>query len=69
VDAIYGPLFVFQNYGSVGDEKNKLFYALPKSKWGRYFDDRIHSSLYPKMLDVIQLLVYLKYFLIEPPGS
>jgi hypothetical protein len=45
VEAIYGPLFVFQNYGSVGDEKNKLFCALPKSKWGKYFDDRIHSSL------------------------
>ncbi len=45
VEAIYGPLFVFQNYGSVGDEKNKLFCALPKSKWGKYIDDRIHSSL------------------------
>ncbi len=42
VKAICGPLFVFQNYGSVGDEKNKLFCALPKSKWGKYFDDRIH---------------------------
>ena len=49
VEAIYGPLFVFQNYGSVGDEKNKLFCALPKSKWGKYFDDRIHSKLKPKI--------------------
>ncbi len=42
VESIYGPLIVFQNYGTVGDEKNKLFCALPKSKWGKYFDDRIH---------------------------
>jgi hypothetical protein len=60
VEAIYGPLFVFQNYGSVGDEKNKLFCcSLP---WGKYFNDRIHSSLLPKMLDVIQLLVFLEIF-------
>jgi hypothetical protein len=45
VEAIYGPLVVFQNYGSVGDDKNKLFCALPKSKWGKCFDDRIHISL------------------------
>jgi hypothetical protein len=45
VEAIYEPLFVFRNYGSVGDEKNKLFCALTKSKWGKYFDDRIQSSL------------------------
>ncbi len=52
-------------------ETRRTNYSVPcqKSKWGRYFDDRIHSSLQPKMLDVIQLLVYLKYFLIEPPGS
>jgi hypothetical protein len=42
VEAFYGPLFVFRNYGSVGDDKNKLFCALSKSKWGEYFDDRIH---------------------------
>jgi hypothetical protein len=42
VEVIYGPMFVFRNYGSVGDDKNKLFCALPKSKWGKYFDDRIH---------------------------
>ena len=35
VEAIYGPLFVFQNYGSVGDEKNKLLCALPKIKMGK----------------------------------
>jgi hypothetical protein len=44
VEAIYGPLFVFQNYGSVGYDKNQLFCALPKSKWGKYFDDRIQKS-------------------------
>jgi hypothetical protein len=32
VEAITGPLLVFRNYSSVGDEKNKLFCALPKSK-------------------------------------
>jgi hypothetical protein len=42
VEAIYGPLFVFRNYGSVGDDKKKIFCALLKSKWGKYFDDRVH---------------------------
>jgi hypothetical protein len=41
-EALYGPLFVFRNYGSVGDDKNQLFCELPKSKWGKYFDDKIH---------------------------
>lgn len=44
VEAIYGPLLVFRNYGSVGEDKGKLFCALPKSKWGQYFDTQINNS-------------------------
>ena len=44
VEAIYGPLLNFQNYGSVGDDKGKLFCALPTSKWGQYFDTQINYS-------------------------
>ncbi len=42
VDAIHGPLFVFQNYGSDTNDKKRLFCALPQSKWGQYFDNRIY---------------------------
>ena len=35
VEAIYGLLFVFQNYGSAGDDQNKLFCALPKIRMGK----------------------------------
>ena len=38
VEAIEGPLFVFQNYG--GDGK-KLFCTLPQRKWAKYFDRRL----------------------------
>jgi hypothetical protein len=41
VDAICGPLFVFQNYGSDTNDKKRLFCALPQSKWGQYFDNMI----------------------------
>ncbi len=41
VDAIRGPLFVFQNYGSDTNDKKRLFCALPQSKWGQYFDNMI----------------------------
>ena len=44
VEAIYGPLLVFWNYGYVGEDKGKLFCALPKSKWGQYFDTQINNS-------------------------
>ena len=30
VEAIHGPLFVFKNYGSSGDNVTKLFCTLPK---------------------------------------
>jgi hypothetical protein len=42
VEAIQGPLFVFKNYGAEGHDKNKLFCALPQSKWGQFFSDRIN---------------------------
>ncbi len=42
VDSICGPLFVFQNYGSDTNNKKRLFCALPQSKWGQYFDNRIY---------------------------
>jgi hypothetical protein len=34
VEAIHGPLFVFKNYGSSGDNATKLFCTLPQRKWG-----------------------------------
>jgi hypothetical protein len=42
VDAMQGPLFVFNNYGSAGEDRNKLFCSLPQAKWGQYFNDRIY---------------------------
>jgi hypothetical protein len=51
VEAIYGPLFVFCNYGSVGDDKNKSFCALPKLKWGKFtLMTRFSKALNPKCL-------------------
>jgi hypothetical protein len=38
VEAILGPLFVFQNYGGEG---KKLFCTLPQRKWAHYFDRRL----------------------------
>ncbi len=37
VDAIQSPLFVFKNYGSAGEDRNRLFCTLPQAKWGQYF--------------------------------
>jgi hypothetical protein len=42
IDSIRGPLFVFKNYGSVGEDTNKLFCSIPQEKWGQYFSDRIY---------------------------
>jgi hypothetical protein len=42
IDSILGPLFVFKNYGSVGEDTNKCFCSIPQEKWGRYFSDRIY---------------------------
>jgi hypothetical protein len=43
VEVIHGPLFVFNNYGSSGDNATKLFCTLPQSKWGQYFSNKIQS--------------------------
>ena len=42
-EAIHGPLFVFKNYGSSGDNATKLFCTLPQRKWGQYFSNMIQS--------------------------
>jgi hypothetical protein len=34
VEAIHGPLFIFKNYGSSGENVNKLFCTLPHRRWG-----------------------------------
>jgi hypothetical protein len=44
VEAIHGPLFVFKNYGSSGENENKLFCTLPQRRWGQYFSNKIQSS-------------------------
>ncbi len=43
VEAIHGPLFVFKNYGSYGENANKSFCTLPQRNWGQYFSNRIQS--------------------------
>ncbi len=45
VEAIYGPLFYFEIMVLLEMRRTNYSCALPKSKWGKYFDDRIHSSL------------------------
>jgi hypothetical protein len=42
-EAIHGPLFVFRNYGSIGENVTKLFCTLPQGKWGKFFSDKINS--------------------------
>ncbi len=44
VEAIHGPLFVFMNYGSSGDNATKLFCTLPQRRWGQYFSNKIQSQ-------------------------
>ncbi len=43
IEAIHGPLFVFKNYGSSGENATKLFHTLPQRKWGQYFNNKIQS--------------------------
>ncbi len=43
VEAIHGPLFVFESYGSSGDNVTKLFCTLPQRRWGQYFSNKIQS--------------------------
>jgi hypothetical protein len=44
VEAIHGPLFVFKNYGSSGDNATKLFCTLTQRRWGQYFSNKIQSQ-------------------------
>ncbi len=43
VEAIHGPLFVFMNHGSSGENATKLFCTLPEKKWEKYFSGKIDS--------------------------
>ncbi len=43
VEAIHGPLFVFKNYGSSGENATKLFCTLPQRRWRQYFSNKIQS--------------------------
>ncbi len=43
VEAIHGPQFVFKNYGSSGENSNKLLCTLPQRRWGQYFSNKIQS--------------------------
>ncbi len=43
VEAIHKSLFVLKNYGSSGDNANKLFCTLPQRRWGQYFSNKIQS--------------------------
>jgi hypothetical protein len=43
VEAIHGPLFVFKNYGSSGDNAIKLFCTLPQRGWEQYFSNKMQS--------------------------
>ncbi len=43
VEAIHGPLFVFKNYGSSGENANKFFCNMPQRRWGQYFSNKIQS--------------------------
>jgi hypothetical protein len=43
IEAIHGPLFVFKNHGSSGENANNLFCTLPQRRWGQYFSNKIKS--------------------------
>ncbi len=42
-EEIHGPLFVFRNYGSSGENSHKLFCTLPQKRLGQYFRNKIQS--------------------------
>jgi hypothetical protein len=44
VEAIHGPLFVFKNYGSSGDNATKSFCTLPQRRWGQYLATRYNHK-------------------------
>jgi hypothetical protein len=43
VETIHGPLFVFKNYSSSGENASKLFCTLPQRRWGQYFSNKLPS--------------------------
>jgi hypothetical protein len=45
VEAIHGPLFVFKNNSSSGDNVTKLFCTLPQRKCGQYFRTRYNHKI------------------------
>ncbi len=44
VESIHGPLFVFKNYGSSGENANKLFCTVPQRRWDQYLSNKIQSQ-------------------------
>ncbi len=68
VEAIHGPLFVFKNYGSSGDNATKLFCTLPQRRWGQYtlvtrYNHKIICWWY-----ILTFVLTLKYYLtLSPP--
>ncbi len=47
VEAIHGPLFVFKNYGSSGENATKLFCTLPQRRWGNALATRYNHKIIP----------------------
>jgi hypothetical protein len=45
VEAIHGPLFVFKNYGSSGENANKLFCTLPQRDGGNTLATRYNNKI------------------------
>ena len=43
VEAIHGPLFVFEDYGFSGENATKLFCTLPWRRLRQYFSNKIQS--------------------------
>ena len=43
VEAIHGPLFVFKNFGSSGENATKIFITLPHRKSGQYLSNKMQS--------------------------
>ena len=42
IEAIHGPLFVFSNYGAIGNDAKKLFCSLPQRDWEKYFSNNLN---------------------------
>ncbi len=57
IDSILGPLFVFKNYGSVGEDRNICFCSIPQEK--------VIGSI-DSIPQLISYLFNIKYRLTEP---